>query len=417
MLAPVPVDVFFRDYWDRKPLHVRGSREKIERFLPGGFSRADFLATAALAAERQVPGFRLTAHRTGGYDHEGAHDNAVHISPKEAMAFFAAGANLQMINPYHERGTQLICHLKTQLGLTGEAVFSATLSPSGFGWPAHFDRAGVIFVQCEGRKRFLLGEAPAFPSPRGSVMFDASGRVASYAFDAREHDHAEDIDLDKLTEFVLEPGDILYCPTGVVHGTKALDESLTLLLQWEPTFPQDIIDRALRAELLSSPAWRNLPSSAWPREGDLPSELQAFFAQRLVELRRAVAKLTAAQLGQHYYQALALASPGALAILKSPAGLGRSIRRNDVFRVGGGTPVTWCNGTDAHGKRCLYLFTRDRELTISGEWLPFVRELVKQEAFSAGDAAHWGRAQAWRDVQETLASLVEQGVISLVDGS
>ena len=43
LLDPVSPETFFAEYWERKPLFIKGGIDKLERLFPGGFTTAHFL--------------------------------------------------------------------------------------------------------------------------------------------------------------------------------------------------------------------------------------------------------------------------------------------------------------------------------------------------------------------------------------
>src|SRR5207244_9155983 len=51
LLAPVTPETFFAEYWNRRPLLIKGSVEKAGQLIPGGFGREDFFRAAHRAAE------------------------------------------------------------------------------------------------------------------------------------------------------------------------------------------------------------------------------------------------------------------------------------------------------------------------------------------------------------------------------
>jgi ribosomal protein L16 Arg81 hydroxylase len=415
LLAPMSVETFLRDYWQKKPLHLAGGRAKLKALIAGGYSRRDLLKGTAIAAVRQVPGYRVIAHQTAGFDHRGAQSKAVDIEPAAIAASFARGCNVQVAFPWDARVMTLLSHLKTQLGCVGEAALNVTLSPAGFGWPPHIDNAEAFFVQCEGHKRILISDAPVVAWPRGTVTFDSLGEVASYEFDADEADRVDRIDIAKLREITLAPGDVFYCPPGVVHGTKAVDETLTLLFAFKPPVALDVIHRTLRAQLVADVNWRTMPPARMSPTGELSPDVHAYFAARLAELRDAIGELTPEALATQLYQAVAFAGAGVQMPMQAARPLAREIRKTDRFRIGRLAPLTWAHGT-ADGAPAFFIFSGDRELGVGGDWMTFLETLVQRDEVRAGDAMRWGSTQPypWAEVQEMFVALVQNGIVDLV---
>jgi hypothetical protein len=86
------------------------------------------------------------------------------------------------------------------------------LTPRGAqGFPIHYDNHDVIIVQCEGRKRWRLYDAPK-PLPMRGERFEAAVTKPG----------------PKSAEFVMEPGDALYVPRGLMHDALAEGDELSL---------------------------------------------------------------------------------------------------------------------------------------------------------------------------------------------
>src|SRR5262249_33585115 len=127
------------------------------------------------------------------------------------------------------------------------------------------------------------------------IVFSSDGTPRSFPPDQQPWEEIERVDLQELTEFILEPGDILFMPPGVVHTTEALTEStLNVALMFEPRNFLHLINRVLEQLLMSNPEWRHFPAvnSANVVPGQLPAEASEFFAARLGELRDVIDSLT-----------------------------------------------------------------------------------------------------------------------------
>lgn len=90
----------------------------------------------------------------------------------------------------------------------GNLFFS---QPHGNAVSPHCDFPDLFVVQLEGRKRWRLFETPA------EQLLE---RKETFA------EPRKDTELEVLEEYVLEPGDVLYVPSGVFHGALAVEPSL-----------------------------------------------------------------------------------------------------------------------------------------------------------------------------------------------
>lgn len=409
LLAPVSVETFLTSYWQRSSLRIPGTADKLDTLFSGRFSRRDLVRGVRASASNNLVGYLLQAHRTKGYGVKGKQKQAIALEPSEMLNAFSNGANIQAYNPLVTRVMRVLAHVKTQLGCAGEATLAATLSPAGFGWPLHYDRVEVFFVQCEGKKRIKIGRTPESVCPRGSVVYDRSGSIQSYEGESDESETTAGIDVSNLDEVTLHPGDVLYCPPGVIHGTKAIDDTLTLLLQFDPTGPFEIIARALRTTVARNAQWRNMSP------GHVTTPDDWFWRSRMSDLKNMLDVIERDTMSYEIAKALSFPGDGVDAALGRPRSA-PSLRRTQALRVGSVAPLTWTHLHGRSGEAAFVVFAGKREISVTGEWIPFLETLVKHETFRAGDAVHWtaGAQHPWSAVRDTLAALIEHGVLEVV---
>jgi len=179
-LAPVTPDTFVREYWGRKPLYVKGFKEKYAGFFDGEtFGRAltapgpypdDFLRAsfdrkteAGTSAVPALPGELRSS--------------AIRATPDQAGPLFDAGATL-CVSQLETRVPSLApfaAAVKRQLGFVGKASFNAYLSPAGSGFNWHFDGRIASTLQIEGSKVWRFANEPAIAWPRGNGSIRADG--------------------------------------------------------------------------------------------------------------------------------------------------------------------------------------------------------------------------------------------------
>jgi hypothetical protein len=413
LLDPISPDTFFAEYWERKPLFIKGGLEKLERLIPGGFTTTHFREAVREAEANQVRGFRLWAQRLK--------EPNLYIRSDQMGAMIAAGSNIATELPADGRVATLVTALKAQLQHTGDVSYAATLSPAGQGWPLHIDKSINFSIQCEGRKVFVVSDEPVLPWPGGSVGFTDDGFPERFLYNPQPWEEALRVDTSRLREYEAEPGDVIYWPAGTLHTTRSMsDLSLTLhsVLNHE-TF-LNLFSRFLLSTFMSRPEWRHLPAIAGAHraEGQLPDEVKEFFAARLQEVSEFVGTLNADSLEFNREWHKVLAAPGELILpqLLPPRAEGakRAIEPDDVFRLSKKAPITYTFGTDAGGERTFYLYFADKELSVSGEWSDFLYNLVRQERFVAGSATTWaqnGPPYDWETLAAYLDVMVDQGIL------
>lgn len=421
LLAPITPEVFIAEYWGRKPLFIKGNPTKLEKLFPDGFDRAAFFQATQKAASAGTPGFYLGATNSPLLPtDEQPTEPFFSISSDQMEAQFDAGASMLSAHLSDTRLAQLAAALKTQLHHVGDVDARAVLSPEGTGTGAHLDKTSGILIHCEGRKRFLISDGPVMAWPRDDATFSADG-TGQYNNDPNEGwEPICGVDLSHLTELVMEPGDVLCLPTGTVHATQAIDGySLGVNLQLTHTGFLELINHVLESLLMHNPNWRHLPlaTALNMTPGQLPTEMVDFFAARLDELRATLGILTADAfvLNREWYKRIG--DPGnatrANLSLTPTQDADRPVRRKDVLQLSRRAPMTYAVGTEGDEPHC-YLYYADLELSMAGEWFPFLQSLVQQDRFVAAEATRWagnGKRYPWKMVQEYLQVLLVQGII------
>jgi hypothetical protein len=337
----------------------------------------------------------------------------------------AAGSNVATDVPSDHRVAVFVAALKSQLQHPGDISYGATLSPAGHGWPLHIDRSINFSIQCEGRKLFAVSEKPVLQWPVGSIGFTDDGAVESFLYNPMPGEEMLRVDTGRLLEFEAEPGDVIYWPAGTLHSTRALsDLSLTLHFVLNHQTFLDLFSRLLLSTFVRSPEWRHLPTPnpVGSTPGQTPAEVKEFIAARLREAREFVEALNpdSPDFNREWHRLLADTGEAVRAyLLPAPTGqVKQVIEPGDVLRLSKRAPLTYTFGTDAAGERSFYLYFADKELSVSGEWVPFLHTLVQQQRFTAVSATLWsddGQPYSWETVQSYLQLLRDLGVLECED--
>lgn len=207
LLAPVPIDEFLAQYWEQRFLHVPiGARRPGETLVT--LAEVDTILTSRL---HRHPDIQLVDAARAVEVEEYVRDDDT-IDPVRAIKRFAAGATI-VLNSLDEqipRVRELLARFETELGIHVQA--NMYLTPrAAQGFPVHYDNHDVIIVQCEGRKRWRLYDSPKVLPMRGEPFETVSVRAGA-----------------KTDEFVMETGDVLYVPRGLMHDAVAEGDALSL---------------------------------------------------------------------------------------------------------------------------------------------------------------------------------------------
>jgi len=413
LLDPIGPDTFFGEYWEQKPLFIKGGLEKVERLIPGGFGLTHFREAVRTAEANQVRGFRLWAQKLK--------ERNLYIRSDQIDAMIATGSNVAAELYSDRRVAKFVAALKAQLHHPGDISYAATLSPVGQGWPLHIDRSINFSIQCEGRKLFVVSEEPVVAWPSGSIGFSDDGFPETFLHNPMPWEEALRVDTSRLLEFEAEPGDVIYWPAGTLHTTRGLsDLSLTLHSVINHETFLNLFSRFLLSTFVGRPEWRHLPAipAAGVPPGRVPNEVKKFFAARLQEVGEFVETLKPDSLDFNREWHKLLAAPGELILpqlLPAPAEQGkRAIEPGDVLRLSKTGPITHTFGIDADGQRSFYLYFADKELSLSGQWFDFLQTLVHQESFVAESATRWAHDRQpydWETVRTYLQVMLDQGIL------
>lgn len=272
LTAPVGADMFLREYWEEKPLHCRADAmagRTPERFT--GLISTQVI-DALIAGQRFREG-ELTLARSepritpGDYHLENSE-----VDRGAVMRLWQQGATI--ILPHLERRHTPLAQYCRQL----ENAFSAHvqtniyLTPAGAqGFHTHYDNHCVLVCQVEGRKRWRLYDAPAGTPFRGEGF--APGK-----FTAGE----------PVADFVLEPGDMLYVPRGLMHDavSEAGSHSLHITTGIIVKTIADFLLEAVAEASLSSPLLRRSMPPGFHRDDFDRESLRAVFGKAMEDARQ-----------------------------------------------------------------------------------------------------------------------------------
>lgn len=294
LLAPLTPTEFLAEYWQRRPVFIKGQPEK---FL-GLFSRQEFDAALQSGARRtDLPSFQINIIAPSLGNGKLAHMKG--ISPDEVDLKMREGFTVCVndIGVGDEKLTFFSRMIREQMSYIGSVWFNCYLSPDGSGAGTHFDSAVTTSLQIEGRKRWRYSARPAFDLPISNAQLRGDGTpVWTLPWVGGEPwQKLENVDEATFTEVILEPGDLLYLPAGTWHNAKALGHSLALNLAFSPLSFVEMLAQLIEPEFQSRVEWRASPPPIYfedipPSEG-LPATVQTYITERLKEMQAYIAGL------------------------------------------------------------------------------------------------------------------------------
>jgi ribosomal protein L16 Arg81 hydroxylase len=234
LVAPVPVETFLTEHWERSPLVVR--RPDTTPFVT--LEEIDQVLSRAVHTH---PALQLVdAAREVSVDEYVDEDDVVDMA--RALKRFSQGATfvLNRLDEHLPQVRELCVKLESELAIAVQA--NMYLTPAGAqGFPTHFDSHDVIIVQCVGRKTWRLYDTPVGLPMRGERF--ERGKTPT----------------GPLTQSIeTGPGDALYIPRGLMHDALAAEgeASLHVTMGFHAVRWSEVVLEALAQATLEDPTLR-----------------------------------------------------------------------------------------------------------------------------------------------------------------
>ncbi|NWH93703.1 RIOX2 oxygenase, partial [Aegithalos caudatus] len=196
LISPIEEEVFFRDYWEQKPLLVQRNDVLVAAYYQSLFqlSHLKELCSQGLCYVRDVNVCRCVNGKKKVLNKEG---RVNYMQLKKDFEQKKATIQFHQPQRFKEELWKIQEKLECYFGsLVGSNVY---ITPQGSqGLPPHYDDVEVFILQLEGEKHWRLYK-PTVPLAR-EYNVEPEDRIGS-----------------PTHEFILKPGDLLYFPRGTIH--------------------------------------------------------------------------------------------------------------------------------------------------------------------------------------------------------
>jgi 50S ribosomal protein L16 3-hydroxylase len=214
LLGSLTVDEFLRDYWQKKPLLIRGAIPQFDGLLTPG-------QLIELACTEDVQA-RLITQRRGQFQ--------LHHSPFDAKDFKGLGkihwtVLVQGLNHHMPEAAKLL----KQFNFIPHARLDdlmVSYAPPGGGVGPHFDSYDVFLLQGMGHRRWQISTQQDQTLIEGAPL-----RILK--------------DFKVEQEWVLAPGDMLYLPPHCAHNGVAQDDCMTYSIGFRTPAYQELAEQFL----------------------------------------------------------------------------------------------------------------------------------------------------------------------------
>lgn len=240
VLGDLSPDEFLRDYWQKRPLVIRGAVPDFASPLPpeelAGLALEDHVESRLILEEGGARPWEL---RTGPF----SEDDFLNL-PETHWTLLVQEVD-QLI--------PAVGRLKERFRFLPDWRIDDVMvsyAPEGGSVGAHIDRYDVFLLQGLGRRRWQIGREPVLDE---TLVPDLDVRVLAGFEPAEEH--------------VLEPGDVLYLPPRIAHYGVALGDCMTYSIGFRAPSHEELI-----AGFLADAAARIDPEARFVDPGLAPAE-------------------------------------------------------------------------------------------------------------------------------------------------
>lgn len=202
VIHPTPVDEFMTTYWETKPLLIQRNNQSYYKNLLSRAKIDEMLRQNNIEYTKNID---VTSYRDGVRE---THNPDGRVLPPDMWSFYDEGCSIRMLNPqtYLPGVYEMNVKLQEFFHCMTGANFYLT-PPNSQGFAPHYDDIEAFVLQIEGRKHWKLY------SPREPA--EVLARISSPNFTQEEIGNP-------ILEVVLEPGDLLYFPRGIIHQASTV---------------------------------------------------------------------------------------------------------------------------------------------------------------------------------------------------
>lgn len=244
LIWPMSNEQFLAEYWQKKPLLVRGSPERLEH-LQRAYRDFDLVA---LLKRADLDDVRVIPREQPAIAPRQNHDIGTLLTLYDAgVQLYIGTSHLDEVGPWLRALTRDI----DIIGFRARGDIYATRRGGGIG--LHFDANDNFTIQLQGSKTWRYSVHEHYHKPLSNF---ATGGPQRLPYDPTYRTVIPRKVKRDLATVTLRPGDMLYTPVGFWHGTDAPQHSLSFNMSLAPLPWSNVLLDALKPLLNRSPAWR-----------------------------------------------------------------------------------------------------------------------------------------------------------------
>jgi len=242
VISPVSKETFFASHYEKAGLRVHRedagyyapilSSDRIDEYLTTADPHASEIMLVNAEAETEIPSSEYTLRRGV-------------LDVRRVYQLFAEGATL--VTPQLHRKVPELAALCRAVEAEFHAPFQTNIyltPPEAQGFKTHYDTHDVFVLQVEGNKEWHVYDTP--------IDLPLLGQK----FDREKYETVPESET-----FLLQAGDLYYCPRGIVHNARSTDTaSLHITFGLMAQTWSELMFEAVAEACMADPAFReNLP--------------------------------------------------------------------------------------------------------------------------------------------------------------
>ncbi|XP_026744345.1 bifunctional lysine-specific demethylase and histidyl-hydroxylase NO66 [Trichoplusia ni] len=210
IIAPYTADQFFKEVWEKKPLHISRKKPNYYKEIITTSIIDDMLRNENIQYTKNID---VTSYQNG---EKQTHNPEGRAHPHLVWDFYLQGCSIRLLNPQTYIPKLHLLNATMQEFFNSFVGANAYLTPpDSQGFAPHYDDIEAFILQTEGKKHWRVYKPP---SPE-----EVLARVSSRNFNQAEIG-------DPILEVILEPGDLLYFPRGYIHQGVTIEGEHSLHL-------------------------------------------------------------------------------------------------------------------------------------------------------------------------------------------
>jgi len=248
VLGHLTIEEFLRDYWQKKPVLIRGAIPEFEALLAAdelaGLSLEDDIESRLIIEEGNNGPWEVRKGPFNEDDYRSLPDNKWTLL-------------VQAVDHWIPEAAELLEHFRFIPSWRIDDLMISYAVDGGSVGP-HYDQYDVFLLQAEGQREWRIGQMCSETTP---LLQGPSVRILA--------------DFAETDRWVLEPGDMLYLPPGLAHWGISQGECMTYSIGFRAPSVAELLEQAmddLHPQLTPDQRYRDADLSLNQQHGEIDAD-------------------------------------------------------------------------------------------------------------------------------------------------